>query len=69
MTYSVNFGQSHCNFPQENICKFDFGLDILFKANPFFYSYKYIVDGEWVCSDDDAKNNDFYGNINNYIVI
>lgn len=33
------------------------------------YSYKFYVDNEWVCSDDDLKDNDIYGNINNFIII
>lgn len=32
-------------------------------------SYKYIVDGEWICNENEPKNNDIYGNINNYLVL
>lgn len=35
----------------------------------YFFSYKYIVDGEYLCNDNDLKNNDIYGNINNYLVL
>ena len=33
------------------------------------HSYKFIVDGKWVCSEDEPKNNDTFGNINNYLII
>lgn len=36
---------------------------------PGEYYYKFIVDGKWMCSEDEPKNNDSYGNINNYLVI
>jgi starch synthase len=32
-------------------------------------SYKFLVDDQWVCSEEDNKDNDIYGNINNYIMV
>ena len=36
---------------------------------PGEYYYKFIIDGEWTCSESHPKNNDLYGNINNYLVL
>lgn len=36
---------------------------------PGEYFYKFIVDGKWMFCEEDPKNNDSYGNINNYLVI
>ncbi|KAL4507061.1 hypothetical protein ABPG72_001854 [Tetrahymena utriculariae] len=33
------------------------------------YFYKYIIDDEWICSDDDAKDTDIYGYLNNFISV
>lgn len=31
------------------------------------YYYKFVVDDDWVCNDDDPKDTDMYGNLNNII--
>lgn len=31
------------------------------------YYYKYVVDDEWICNDDDPKDTDLYGNLNNIV--
>jgi len=36
---------------------------------PGDYIYKYIVDGVWVCNDDEPKETDVYGNINNIVKV
>jgi len=36
---------------------------------PGEYEYKYIVDGQWRCADDQEKVRDLHGNLNNKIVI
>ena len=36
---------------------------------PGEYQYKYIVDGQWRCADDQDKVRDEHGNQNNQIVI
>lgn len=36
---------------------------------PGNYFYKFFVDNEWVCKDEDPINNDIYGNINNYLIL
>ena len=42
-------------------------IEMNFKPGKYFY--KFIVDGEWVCNEDDPINNDLNGNINNYLEI
>lgn len=36
---------------------------------PGEYFYKFVVDGKWMCSEDDPKNFDNHGNVNNYLVV
>ena len=36
---------------------------------PGEYFYKFIVDDEWICYDEDPKDNDLHGNINNYVLV
>ena len=59
LTISVRLGTFHYNYSQENICK-----NLLLT-----FSYKFNVDNEWVCTDDDIKDTDINGNINNYILV
>lgn len=35
----------------------------------YSFSYKFVVDDKFVCSDDDPKLNDLQGNINNFIQV
>ena len=39
------------------------------QLKPGEYFYKFLVDNEWVCSDEFDKEMDQYGNINNYLLI
>ncbi|CAK79065.1 unnamed protein product (macronuclear) [Paramecium tetraurelia] len=43
--------------------------NVTLKLLPGEYYYKFYVDGEWICTDDDLKDNDIYGNINNFVII
>jgi len=43
------------------------GLTLSLCLGEFFY--KFIVDDEWLCSDNDPKLTDIEGNINNFVVV
>jgi len=42
---------------------------VTLQLRPGEYLYKFVIDDEWICCNDHPKNNDIFGNINNYIII